>query len=72
MSHPVNDIWLERRAEWLDDYGCTERDVLTDEKGDEYIMDVVDLEPNEHGGIYSTKVYLPDNLQQGYAPDLKV
>ena len=65
MSHIANTIYMEdvfqRRTDWLSDMGFTERDVMSDRCG-EYVIDVVDMEPHETGGIYERKIYLPQEL----------
>lgn len=65
MSLKQNDIFLEevqtKRQEWLDRFGQTNKDVHIDSFG-EYIIDVVDIEPHEPGGIYEKKIYIPKDL----------
>lgn len=62
MSHIANEIILdeiqENRGQWLEDHGHETSEVFENERG-EYVLDVVDMEPSEAGGIYERKLYLP-------------
>lgn len=58
MSHKANDLYYEDRQQWLDERGCLEGDVMSDSKGD-YII------------IKHNKIYLPDKIQSGFAPEIK-
>ena len=63
MSHIANDVWYENRREFLGQHGKAEKDVLTDEKGVEYILPT--------SGVCFYRVDLPKMLQTNYEPDTK-
>lgn len=62
------EIKQKKRLQWLTEMGCIERDVMTDEIGDEFVM--VDFEngtaADDDYEIGLSKVYLPENLQSEY------
>lgn len=63
MSHPVNDLFFEHQAEWLDE-NFPGHKIEEDEKG--LFVEVEDEQgtPGEDGyGFRTRKEYLPANLQ---------
>lgn len=59
MSHINNDLFYEARAQWLEEEGRKESDVMIDREG-EYIR----KEADEDG--YMKKIYLPEDIQNHF------
>ncbi len=68
MSNKQTEEYLENiaelKAEWLADKGFTLNDVMCDDDGVEYIVDIMEMDEGEGGDYSKKRIDLPDFKQE--------
>jgi hypothetical protein len=58
--------WYVERNKWLSDHNLENKDVLTDDEGREYFLDIIEMDEGENGDYSKKAVYLPEELDVNY------